>query len=80
VRAGGEGAFLINPGVLITFVRTPFPPARRVAVLCADKSPFRPLRLGTEAQPLSFHLHFPLLVTPFAAVDIFRVQVRKHEG
>ena len=26
-RAGGEGVFLTNPGVLVTHARTPFPPA-----------------------------------------------------
>ena len=26
MRAGGEGSFLTNPGVLVTYVRTPFPP------------------------------------------------------
>jgi hypothetical protein len=52
MRAGGEGVFLTNLGVLVTHVRLLFPPRRcRAAELCADASPFRP-RLGTETQQL----------------------------
>ena len=51
MRAGGEGSFLTNPGVLVRVARTSERRSRPTS-LCADASPFRPLRLGTEAQQL----------------------------
>ena len=38
MRAGGEGAFLTNPGVLVTHVRPPFPPGLRASILVKQLS------------------------------------------
>jgi hypothetical protein len=51
VRAGGEGAFLIHPGVLATCVRTPFQPA--VGLRCCSRHLIIIVRIRAHSDPLA---------------------------